>query len=153
MSLLKTKVEFISNYNDDGQYRKETLEFLFQADTFCTAEKATIAKVKQDYHPQEDGEIKVLTISPYSITPDMKAPDEDMINMLGEHKWFEIHVKSKELKEDGGIKFVTYKYLKQAANVTHAEKLISTELGNSGELFDDYKIEKVIQMKFKEVIA
>ena len=132
--LLRTKAEYISSYNEDGQFRKVTLEFLLRTVTFCDAEKATLA-------------ILVTGINSYSVEPDMKAPDTD-----NDVKWFEIHVQVKEMKDYGGHKFKVYKYLKQAEDVTHAEKLIASELA-SGNLFEDFKVIKVIGMNFKEVIA
>lgn len=145
--LLRTKAEYISSYNEDGAYRKETIEFLLRADTFCDAEKATLQRIKDVYHPKEDSDIFVTAISSYSVEPDMYQDNE-----LVDYKWFEIHVKIKELKEDGSPKFKIYKYLKQAKDVTDAEKTISKEL-SKGELFDNFKVVKVIEMNFKEVIA
>lgn len=145
--LLRTKVEYISSYNEEGAYRKENVEFLLVADTFCTAEKAAIAIIKDRYHPKEDDDILVTAISSYSVSPDQAALDDS-----AEYKWFEIHVKNKEFKEDGGVKFKVYKYLKQAEDVTDAEKRIERELSN-GSFFEDFKVIKVIEMPFLEVIV
>jgi hypothetical protein len=145
--LLKTKVEYISSYNEDGAYRKETIEFLLRAETFCDAEKATLSIIKERYHPKEESDIVVTAISTYSVEPDMYQDDEYI-----DCKWFEIHVKMKELKEDGSPKFKVYKYLKRAIDVTDAERIIASEL-KSGNLFEDFKVVKVIEMNFKEVIA
>ncbi|MBN2617185.1 MAG: DUF4494 family protein [Spirochaetales bacterium] len=144
--LLRVKVEYISSYNEDGIYRKENGEFLLRADTFCTAEKAIISIIKERYHPKEESDIVVTAINHYIIEPDMKSHDN------ADAKWFEIHVKMKELDKSGIPKFKMYKYLKLAVDVTEAEEMISEDL-RSGGLFDDFKVTKVIEMPFKEVIA
>ena len=147
MALLKTKVEFISSHNEDGQYRTESLEFLLRAASFCDAEKAAKKLVTDKYHPREDSDIYVLAISAYKINPDMDYEEE-----LNNSPWFEIHVKMKEIKEDGSTKFKVIKFLKKAYDVTDAEVRIKDEL-DTGQMFEDFNVDKVIKMPFKEVIT
>jgi hypothetical protein len=144
--LLRTKAVYVSNFNENAEYRKETVEYLLSANTFCDAEKATKIRIEENLRPQEDS-IVVVAISNYHALPmNNRRKEQD------DKKWFEVQVKYNEETGRGKNKVVTNVSLWAANNVTHAEEL-AKESYVSENIFNALKVTKVIEMKFMEVIA